>query len=38
MTKEQRFYYKVGQAVCKTIGIIAFSSMWALIFIAFLMK
>ena len=24
MTKEQRFYYKVGQAVCKGLGLILF--------------
>lgn len=36
MTKEQKFYYRVGQAVCKGIGLIAFSMMCAGIFIAFM--
>ena len=38
MTKEQKIYYKIGQAVCKTIGMIAFSMIWAGIIIAFLEK
>ena len=38
MTKEQKIYCKVGQAVCKGLGMLTFSMMWAVIFIAFLMK
>lgn len=35
MTKEQKIYCKVGQAVCKCLGMLAFSGMWLLIIIAF---
>ena len=38
MTKEQKIYYKVGQVVCKGLGLITFSMMWAGIIIAFLEK
>lgn len=36
MSKEQKFYYKVGQVVTKGIGLILFSATWAGIFILFL--
>ncbi len=36
MTKEQKFYYKVGQSVTKGIGLILFSATWVGIFIAFM--
>ncbi len=36
MTKKQRFYYKVGQAVTKGIGLILFFGAWLGIFIAFM--
>ncbi len=36
MTKKQKFYCKIGQVVCKGIGLILFSTTWAGIFIAFM--
>lgn len=36
MTKEQKFYYKIGQVVCKGIGLILFSTTWVGLFIAFM--
>ena len=37
MTKEQRFYYKVGQAVCKGLGLILFFGFWIGIAIGYFM-
>ena len=37
MTKEQRFYYKVGQAVCKTIGFLFITGIFTAIGIGFFM-
>lgn len=36
MTKQQKFYCKIGQVVCEGLGLIAFSMMWVGIFIAFM--
>lgn len=38
MTKEQKMYCKVGQAVCKGTALILFYSFWIGIGIGFLMK
>lgn len=37
MTKEQRFYYKVGQAVCKGLGFLAITGIFTAIGIGFFM-
>lgn len=37
MTKEQKIYYKVGQAVCKTIGFLAITGIFTAIAIGFFM-
>ena len=37
MTKEQRFYCKVGQAVCKGLGLILFFGFWIGIAIGYFM-
>ena len=37
MTKEQKIYCKIGQAVVKGLGFIAFSSIWTLLIIGFFM-
>lgn len=37
MTKEQRFYYKVGQAVCKTLGFLAITGFFTGIAIGYFM-
>lgn len=38
MTREQKIYCKVGQAVCKGLGLILFFGFWIGIGIGFLMK
>lgn len=38
MTKEQRFYCKVGQAVCKTLGFMFITGIFTAIAIGFFMK
>ena len=38
MTKEQKFYYKVGQAVCKGLGLILFFGFWIGIAIGYFMQ
>ena len=37
MTKEQKIYYKVGQAVCKTIGFLFITGIFTAIGIGFFM-
>lgn len=37
MTKEQRFYYKVGQAVCKTLGFLVITGIFTAILIGYFM-
>jgi len=37
MTKEQRFYCKVGQIVCKTIGFMTITGIFTAIAIGFFM-
>ena len=37
MTKEQKIYYRVGQAVCKTIGFLTITGIFTAIGIGFFM-
>ena len=37
MTTEQRFYYKIGQAVCKTIGFLFITGIFTAIGIGYFM-
>ena len=38
MTKEQRIYCKIGQAVCKTLGFMTITGIFTAIAIGFFMK